>query len=163
MTDIVVLDRLYPAYDSDWYRLLGSTEAPASSRKRLSPSQAILDACGTSDDVTNSVHYGHLAKAVSSLVGEEARSGVHYIGREVVNLPKQILLASGFSVEATTPKVVAGEVDTSVASRAEETTGDPVGFPTTILRVEDLILPVLKYWHYPTGTPCSPACHRQYQ
>lgn len=80
MTDIVVLDRLYPAYDSDWYRLLGSTEAPASSRKRLSPSQAILDACGTSDDVTNSVHYGHLAKAVSSLVGEEARSGVHYIG-----------------------------------------------------------------------------------
>ena len=156
-TDLVFLDyiQLTTAIGKDCWGKPKSQQVFASVYLHLKPS--FLDVCGTSDDVTDSVHYGHLAKAVSALVGEKTRSGVHYSGaraliedvtkaafelageradavRVVVDLPKQVLLASGFSVEVTTSRTV--EAGTSEADV-------PAAFPTAIVRIKDLDLPVL--------------------
>ncbi|KAF9219851.1 hypothetical protein BS17DRAFT_788502 [Gyrodon lividus] len=117
----------------------------------LSP--AFLDAAGHTDDVRDSVHYGHLTKAISSrvgtrgepypdvhaLVGEATGAAFGLAGdtaeavRIVVGLPKLILLAGGFEVEVTTPK---GGTTRDPPAPAPA----PVG---TIVRVKDLVLPVL--------------------
>ena len=156
MTDIVFLDsiQLTTTVGADCWGKPKAQQVLASVYLHLKPS--FLDACGTSDDVTDSVHYGHLAKAVSALVSEKTRSGVHYSNvhaliedvtraafelagesavavRVVVDLPKQILLASGFSVEVTTPRAAKAGI-----SEAD----NPAAFPT-IVRVKDLDLPVL--------------------
>ena len=162
-TDTVFVDsiQLTAAVSTDCWGRPKPQQVLASVYLHLKPS--FLDACGTSDDVTDSVHYGHLTKAVSALIDEKARSGVHYVDvhaliadvtraafelagesvdavRVVVDLPKQILLASGFSVEVTTPKM--GESNPSEADNAGETASGVVA-PTTIVRVKDLVLPVL--------------------
>jgi len=160
MTDTVFVDsiQLTAAVGIDCWGRPKPQQVLASVYLHLKPS--FLDACGKSDDVADSVHYGHLAKAVSAVVDEKARSGVHYFGvhaliedvtrvafelagesadavRVVVDLPKQILLASGFSVEVTTSKVGESEVD-----KAGETASGLVG-PPAIVRVKGLVLPVL--------------------
>ncbi|KAF9234472.1 Dihydroneopterin aldolase-domain-containing protein [Melanogaster broomeanus] len=109
----------------------------------LSPT--FLDASGHTDNVEDSVHYGHLTKAISSrvsqrkepypdahaLVEDATKAAFELSGdtvdavRVVVELPKQILLADGFSVEVTTPK------------------GDTTRDSPAIVRVNDLVLPVL--------------------
>ncbi|KIJ64237.1 hypothetical protein HYDPIDRAFT_90621 [Hydnomerulius pinastri MD-312] len=108
----------------------------------LSPT--FLNKSGKSDDVQDSVHYGHLTKVISSLVSDgKAFDDVHALideatqaafklagdyadaVRVVVDLPKQILLADGFSMEVTTPK------------------GAGCRDSPTIVRVKDLVLPVL--------------------
>ncbi|KAL4061740.1 Dihydroneopterin aldolase-domain-containing protein [Scleroderma yunnanense] len=162
-TDIVFLDsiQLTAAVGTDCWGKSKPQLVLASVYLHLKPS--FLDACGASDDVTDSVHYGHLAKAVSALVGEKARSGVHYVGvhaliedvtraafelagesadvvRVVVDLPKQILLASGFTVEVTTPRL--GAADTSETGGTGETARNLVT-PPAIVRIKDLVLPVL--------------------
>ena len=163
MTDTVFVDsvQLTAAVSTDCWGRPKPQQVLASVYLHLNP--FFLDACGTSDDVTDSVHYGHLAKAVSAVVDEKTRSGVHYVGvhaliedvtrvafelagesadavRVVVDLPKQILLASGFSVEVTTSKV--GESNASIADKAGETASGLVG-PPAIVRVKGLVLPVL--------------------
>ncbi|KAF7969417.1 hypothetical protein HWV62_27355 [Athelia sp. TMB] len=90
---------------------------------------AFLDRAGETDDVADSVHYGHLAKAIAALVA--ARGIAPWAGadgladavtaeafalageacaavRVVVELPKQILLAGGFAIEVTTAAGEAG-------------------------------------------------------
>ncbi|KIJ07690.1 hypothetical protein PAXINDRAFT_177668 [Paxillus involutus ATCC 200175] len=104
-----------------------------------------LDASARTDNVGDSVHYGHLTKAISSRVTkrkgsytdvhaliEDATEAAFELAREpadairvVVQLPKQILLADGFSVEVTTPK------------------GGIARDGRTVVRVKDLVLPVL--------------------
>ncbi|KIK93312.1 hypothetical protein PAXRUDRAFT_829093 [Paxillus rubicundulus Ve08.2h10] len=106
---------------------------------------AFLDAPARTDNVGDSVHYGHLTKAVSSRVAKRKGSypDVHALVddatevafelagapadaiRVVVQLPKQILLADGFDVEVTTPK------------------GGAARDGRTVVRVKGLVLPVL--------------------
>ena len=173
--DIVFVDsiQLTAAVSTDCWDRPKPQQVLASVYLHLKPS--FLDACGTSDDVTDSVHYGHLTKAVSALIDEKARSGVHYVDvhalirdvtraafelvgesadavRVVVDLPKQILLASGFSVEVTTPKV--GGSDASEADKAGETASGIVA-PTTVVRVKDLVLPVLIGVNPPERLACQ--------
>jgi FolB domain-containing protein len=84
--------------------------------------QSFLDRAGKTDDVQDSVHYGHLAKAITMLIEERGppfdgiRGVVEAITKEafklageavtevrvVVDLPKLILLATGFSVDVVT-------------------------------------------------------------
>lgn len=105
-----------------------------------------LAAAGRSDDVLDSVHYGHLSKAITGLVREKADMPFRDVDalirdiaqqafllagsaasevRVVVDLPKQILLAVNFSVDVITPR-------------------DPA-FPPRSRRITitDLILPVV--------------------
>jgi len=85
--------------------------------------QSFLDRAGETDHVQESVHYGHLAKAITTLVKERdvpfdgvdgiveaiTKEAFKLAGeaatevRVVVDLPKMILLASGFSADVTTP------------------------------------------------------------
>ncbi|TFK37500.1 hypothetical protein BDQ12DRAFT_698978 [Crucibulum laeve] len=85
-----------------------------------------LKAAGESDNVLDSVHYGHLSKSISKLVKSRADDDSGFNGvddliqattdeafslakeaasevRVIVNVPKLILLAGGFSVDVTTP------------------------------------------------------------
>ncbi|KAI6002297.1 tetrahydrobiopterin biosynthesis enzymes-like protein [Pisolithus orientalis] len=155
-TDAVFLDSIQftAAIGSDCWRR--PKPQPVLASVYLYLHSSFLDACGTSDDVKDSVHYGHLAKAVSAIVGERERTDTPYTGvhaliqditrvafelaeqnaiavRVVVDLPKQILLASGFSVDVTTPRAKAGEGGC----------GDR-NFPASAtICVRDLVLPVL--------------------
>ncbi|KAI6106325.1 tetrahydrobiopterin biosynthesis enzymes-like protein [Pisolithus croceorrhizus] len=148
-TDVVFLDSIQftTTIGSDCWRR--PKPQPVLTSVYLYLQSSFLDACGTSDDVKDSVHYGHLAKAVSAIVGERERTKKPYAGvhaliqdvtqaafelagesavavRVVIDLPKQILLASGFSVDVTTPRAKA----------------DPAFTPASIC-VKDLVLPVL--------------------
>ncbi|KAF9490900.1 tetrahydrobiopterin biosynthesis enzymes-like protein [Pleurotus eryngii] len=87
----------------------------------LSP--LFLERAGISDDVEHSVHYGHLTKSITQLVQAdgaafisvddlidrvavqafELAGGSVVEVRVVVDLPKLILLASGFEVDVTLP------------------------------------------------------------
>ncbi|KAF4568510.1 hypothetical protein EYR36_010522 [Pleurotus pulmonarius] len=87
----------------------------------LSP--LFLERAGISDDVEHSVHYGHLTKSITQLVQAdgavfnsiddlidrvavqafELAAGSAVEVRVVVDLPKLILLASGFEVDVTLP------------------------------------------------------------
>ncbi|OJA20270.1 hypothetical protein AZE42_04307 [Rhizopogon vesiculosus] len=101
-----------------------------------------LDTSGQSDNVTDSIHYGHLTKDVSTL-SESSYDGVRalidsattkafYIAGEhaeairvIVGLPKLILLAEGFEVELITPM-------------GQSTFGQ-----AATVTVKDLIMPIL--------------------
>ncbi|KAI6030113.1 tetrahydrobiopterin biosynthesis enzymes-like protein [Pisolithus marmoratus] len=153
-TDVVFLDSIQftTAIGSDCWRR--PKPQPVLASVYLYLQSSFLDACGASDDVKDSVHYGHLAKAVSAIVGERERTKTPYAGvhalilditrvafelaeqdaiavRVVIGLPKQILLASGFSVDVTTPRAIGGE-------------GSGQVFPASAtISVKDLVLPVL--------------------
>ncbi|KAG5647405.1 hypothetical protein DXG03_000476 [Asterophora parasitica] len=103
---------------------------------------SFLTAAGQSDDVLDSVHYGHLSKAISAKVDRSSFNGIEKLVavvaeeafalageavtevRVVANLPKQILLAEGLHVDFTISK----EGATPAARRVS---------------VVDLVLPVL--------------------
>ncbi|KAG1773687.1 Dihydroneopterin aldolase-domain-containing protein, partial [Suillus placidus] len=84
----------------------------------LKPS--FLEISGQSDNVVDSIHYGHLTKAISALsasytdvralVNEVTQKAFALAGenvdavRVVIGLPKQILLANDFEVEVITPR-----------------------------------------------------------
>ncbi|KAG6332614.1 hypothetical protein ID866_6477 [Astraeus odoratus] len=167
-TDVVFLDSIQftTAVGTDCWGRPKAQPVLASVYLLLQPS--FLDVCGASDDVKDSVHYGHLAKAVTAHVGERERKGLHYAGvyaliqdvttaafglagesavavRVVIDLPKQILLASGFTTEVTTPRLL---VD--APSLGEGSTNDGISAPpdrpapiSAVVRVKDLDLPVL--------------------
>ncbi|KAI6107061.1 tetrahydrobiopterin biosynthesis enzymes-like protein [Pisolithus croceorrhizus] len=154
-TDVVFLDSIQftTTIGSDCWRR--PKPQPVLASVYLYLQSSFLDACGTSDDVKDSVHYGHLAKAVSAIIGERERTKKPYAGvhaliqdvtqaafelaeesavavRVVIDLPKQILLASGFSVDMTTPRAEAGLG-----------VGGQVSFAPASVCVKDLVLPVL--------------------
>ena len=106
----------------------------------LKPS--FLDLSGQSDNVIDSVHYGHLTKDISklsessyegvrALINDATTKAFHLAGehaeavRVIVGLPKLILLAKGFEVELITPA-------------GQSTFGQ-----TAKVTVKDLIMPVL--------------------
>ncbi|KAH6901563.1 Dihydroneopterin aldolase-domain-containing protein [Coprinopsis sp. MPI-PUGE-AT-0042] len=120
----------------------------------LQPS--FLNKSGTSDDVVDSVHYGHLTKAISSLIdskstasdGSERKNAFDGIDglvkevseeafklagdaaaevRVVVNAPNLILLAGDFIVDTTIAKNERGE-------------GSPLG---RVVSIRDLTIPVI--------------------
>ncbi|KAF9468354.1 Dihydroneopterin aldolase-domain-containing protein [Collybia nuda] len=87
-----------------------------------------LTAAGRSDDVLDSVHYGHLSKAITGLVRDKADAPFGNVDalvkdvseqafllaglvasevRVVIDLPKQILLAANFSIDVLTPRDLA--------------------------------------------------------
>lgn len=94
--------------------------------------ESFLDKAGETDDVADSVHYGHLAKAITALVDAQSRGDVQFgegvdgladavteeafklAGeaaaevRVVVSFPKMILLAGGCSIEVCTLAVPPG-------------------------------------------------------
>lgn len=151
-TDIISLAALHLAATvgpDHWHR---TRPQPLHLSLHLHLSPSSLNTPGQSDNVADSLHYGHLAKAVETRVSERRAEGytsprallidvtdaaltfvsaagrdaaVHAV-RVVVRLPKQILLAGGFEVELST-----------CASAGLGST------PGTIVRVTDLILPVL--------------------
>ncbi|KAF8064004.1 Dihydroneopterin aldolase-domain-containing protein [Lyophyllum atratum] len=142
-TDVVFVDTLYLSADVGpdcWKR---SRAQPVEVSVYLHLQNSFLTAAGQSDDVLDSVHYGHLSKAVSKRLAGSSFSGVERLVaavteeasalagkaaaevRVVVNLPKQILLAEGFTVDITTPL-------------------DAANFPLTRkISVVNLVLPVI--------------------
>jgi FolB domain-containing protein len=105
-----------------------------------------LSAAAHSDDVQDSIHYGHLSKAITSLVEKKSGSSfgdidelISAVTRETfalaekaamevrveIELPKLILLAGSFSVEVATPP------DVDVSSMPRKVT------------ITDLVLPVI--------------------
>ncbi|KAF8554064.1 hypothetical protein OG21DRAFT_1509385 [Imleria badia] len=161
-TDIVSLNALHLAatIGSDHWHRTRAQPIELSLHLHLAP--LFLDAPGRSDNVADSLHYGHLAKAVEKRVGERAETGYasaralledvtdatfefaeRVVGasavREVVpavraalSLPKQILLAGDFQIELTTDCLE--WVSLSLGARARS---------GAIVRVMNLILPVL--------------------
>ena len=128
-TDTVFVDRLqvHANIGADCWAKARAQPAEISVFLYLRP--AFLDRAGATDDVADSVHYGHLAKAIAALV--DARGAAPWAGAEgladavteeafalagdacaavrvVVTLPKQILLAGDFAVEITTAAGEAG-------------------------------------------------------
>jgi dihydroneopterin aldolase len=119
----------------------------------LQPS--FLNKSGASDDVVDSVHYGHLTKAISSLIDSksvtregsegDAFDGIHGLVKEVaeeafklagdaaaevrivVNAPNLILLAGDFIVDTT-------------ISRNERGGSSPLG---RVVSIKDLTIPVI--------------------
>ncbi|KAG6836913.1 hypothetical protein H0H93_001279 [Arthromyces matolae] len=138
-TDVVFLDTLQLSANigPDCWGKARPQPVLVSIYLHLQPS--FLNTAGLSDDVRDSVHYGHLSKAISSAAGESSFTGVEHLVslvnqetfalartaaaavRVVVNLPKQIPLAQNFLVDVITT--------TSTTSRK--------------VLVQDLILPVL--------------------
>jgi len=114
----------------------------------LKPS--FLQTAGESDNVVDSVHYGHLTKAISTLIkskSETDASGFESTDdliravtarafelageaameiRVVLSIPKMILLANGFTVD-----VVAEKIGTSFAGISKK------------VSVEDIVVPVI--------------------
>jgi len=107
-----------------------------------------LEAAGNSDDVVDSVHYGHLTKTISSLIKSRAENKTPFKGvddlirevakraldlgkeavdevRVVVEVPKLILLAHGFSVDVT------------ISRRSPEV------FVSKKVSVKDIVVPVI--------------------
>ncbi|KAG6861504.1 hypothetical protein C0995_015931 [Termitomyces sp. Mi166 len=119
-TDVVFIDTLHLSADigPDCWGKTRPQPVQVSVYLHLRPS--FLNASGTSDNVLDSVHYGHLCKAISTQVGGASFSGVEkFVSvvsqeaytlagqvaqavRVVVDLPKQILLAENFSIDITT-------------------------------------------------------------
>ncbi|RDB18233.1 Folic acid synthesis protein fol1 [Hypsizygus marmoreus] len=124
-TDIVFIDSLHLSADVGldcWKR---SRPQPIEISVYLHLRSAFLTTAGRSDDVLDSVHYGHLSKAIITLVEKKPGSSFGSINglvaavadeafglagsaavevRIVVGLPKQILLAGGFSVDVIVPR-----------------------------------------------------------
>ncbi|KAG6843808.1 hypothetical protein H0H87_000233 [Tephrocybe sp. NHM501043] len=142
-TDVVFIDTLHLAADVgvDCWGKARLQPIELSVYLHLQPS--FLNTSGSSDNVLDSVHYGHLSKAISSKVAGSSFNGVKRLVsvvnqeastlagvalggvRVVVNLPKQILLADGFLIDTITP---VGPSSSSISR---------------IVSVRDLILPVL--------------------
>lgn len=123
-TDMVLVDSLHLSANVGpdcWNRI---RPQPIEITVFLHLQNGYLTAAGESDDVLDSIHYGHLSKAISTLVegrpSDSPFDGVHGLiaavtgeafalaktaateVRLVVELPKFILLAGGFSVDVTT-------------------------------------------------------------
>ncbi|KAG2048315.1 hypothetical protein BDR06DRAFT_976083 [Suillus hirtellus] len=140
-TDVVLVDtiQLTANIGADcWGR---SREQPVSITVHLHLKPSFLEISGQSDNVLDSIHYGHLTKAVSALSASytDVRALVHEVTqkafalagenvdavRVVVGLPKQILLANDFEIEVITPR---GKDSLQQAAKVS---------------VKDLIIPVL--------------------
>ncbi|EDR09560.1 uncharacterized protein LACBIDRAFT_318745 [Laccaria bicolor S238N-H82] len=126
-TDVVFIDTL---------RLSANIGYDCWGRRRAQPIEltvylhlknSYLKAASQSDNVLDSIHYGHLSKAISTLaksksengdpgfdgidglIGEVAQEALKLAGnaadevRVVVDIPKLILLAGGFAVDYTIP------------------------------------------------------------
>ena len=126
-TDVVFIDTL---------RLSANIGNDCWGRRRAQPIEltvylhlknSYLQAASQSDNVLDSIHYGHLSKAISTLaksksengdpgfdgidglIGEVAQEALKLAGnaadevRVVVEIPKLILLAGGFAVDYTIP------------------------------------------------------------
>ncbi|KAG2078681.1 hypothetical protein BDR04DRAFT_1112826 [Suillus decipiens] len=140
-TDVVLVDtiQLTANIGADcWGRL---REQPVSITVHLHLKPSFLDISGQSDNVIDSIHYGHLTKAVSALSASYAdiRALIHEVTqkafalagenvdavRVVIGLPKQILLANDFEVEVITSR---GQDSMQQAARVS---------------IKDLVMPVL--------------------
>lgn len=148
-TDLVFVDtlRAEATLGEDCW---GRTRAqPVTISVYLNLHPSFLQTAGQTDDVLDSVHYGHLAKEVAQLVRAKSESaqpafdgpdaliaavsdaafslaGEAVAGvRVVLSVPKMVLLASGFSVDVTTLKGPANVVTEKK------------------VLVEDIIMPVL--------------------
>ncbi|KAG1850214.1 Dihydroneopterin aldolase-domain-containing protein [Suillus subalutaceus] len=140
-TDVVLVDTIQLTANIGpdcWGRL---REQPVSITVHLHLKPSFLNISAHSDNVVDSIHYGHLTKAISALSPSYAdvRALVHEVTqkafvlagvnvdavRVVIGLPKQILLANDFEVEVITPR---GKDDLQQAARVS---------------VKDLIIPVL--------------------
>ncbi|KAG2355533.1 hypothetical protein BDR07DRAFT_1453741 [Suillus spraguei] len=140
-TDVVLVDtiQLTANVGADcWGRL---REQPISITVHLHLKTSFLDISGQSDNVIDSIHYGHLTKAVSALSASYAdvRTLIHEVTqkafalagenvdavRVVIGLPKQILLANDFEVEVITSR---GQDSLQQAAKVS---------------IKDLIMPVL--------------------
>ncbi|KAF5371862.1 hypothetical protein D9615_009565 [Tricholomella constricta] len=142
-TDVVFVDTLHLSSDvgPDCWGRTRAQQVEISVYLHLQSS--FLTAAGRSDDVLDSVHYGHLSKAITSkvvgssfngaeklvaAVAEEAFALAGEAAKEVrvvVNMPKQILLAEALCVDITIPR---GQAATPVIRK---------------ISVVDLILPVI--------------------
>jgi dihydroneopterin aldolase len=128
MSDIVFVDtlRLSANIGSDCWGRIRAQPIEITVYLHLKPS--FLQAAAESDDVVDSIHYGHLTKAIRILI--KSRSGSDSRGfegvddliqavtacafelggepvtevRVVLNIPKVILLASGFFVDVVTAR-----------------------------------------------------------
>jgi dihydroneopterin aldolase len=140
-TDVVLVDtiQLTANIGADcWGRL---REQPVSITVHLHLKPSFLDISGQSDNVVDSIHYGHLTKAISALSESfaDVRALVHEVTqkafglagdnvdavRVIIGLPKQILLANDFEVEVITPR------------------GKDSLQQTAKVSVKDLVMPVL--------------------
>ncbi|KAG8215356.1 tetrahydrobiopterin biosynthesis enzymes-like protein [Butyriboletus roseoflavus] len=155
-TDIITLSALHLAATvgpDHWHR---TRPQPIHLTLHLHLTPSYLTTAGHSDNVTDSLHYGHLTKAVETRVHErtggypspralindvtdaafafvrDAPDEVIHAVRVVLQLPKQILLAEGFEVELTTR-----------ASDWAPPSGGSGSTAGAIVRVTDLVLPVL--------------------
>lgn len=118
-TDVVLVEavQLTANVGADcWGR---TRDQPVSISVYLHLKPTFLDVSGQSDNVADSIHYGHLTKAISALSGPytNVRALVHEVTekafalagetadavRVVVGLKKLILLAEDFEVEVVTP------------------------------------------------------------
>ncbi|KAF8428468.1 tetrahydrobiopterin biosynthesis enzymes-like protein [Boletus edulis BED1] len=162
VTDIVSVAALHFAATigpDHWHR---TRPQPIQLSVHLHLAPLYLNTPGRSDDVRDSLHYGHLAKAVERRVGakeeqgyataralvEDVTDAVFAFARDsgaevggvvhavcvILSLPKQILLAEGFEVELTTR---------ASDWTAQSTGSDRGSRPGAIVRVTDLVLPVL--------------------
>ena len=128
ISDIVFVDtlRLSANIGSDCWGRIRPQPIEITVYLHLKPS--FLQAAAESDDVVDSIHYGHLTKAISTLI--KSKSGSDSSGfkgiddliravtacafelageavaevRVVLNIPKVILLASGFFVDVVTAR-----------------------------------------------------------
>ncbi|KAG5650869.1 hypothetical protein H0H81_010712 [Sphagnurus paluster] len=121
-SDIVFVNALHISADvgKDCWGKTRAQPTEVSVYLHLQPS--FLTAAGQSDEVLDSVHYGHLSKAITGKLNGSSFSGVEALVnavaqeafslageaavevRVVVDLPKQILLAEGFSIDLTIPR-----------------------------------------------------------
>jgi dihydroneopterin aldolase len=140
-TDVVLVDTIQLTANIGpdcWGR---PREQPVSITVHLHLKPSFLDISGQSDNVVDSIHYGHLTKAISALSASyvDVRALVHEVTqkafalagenvdavRVIIGLPKQILLANYFEVEVITPR---GKDSLQQAARVS---------------VKDLVIPVL--------------------
>ncbi|KAG0698004.1 Dihydroneopterin aldolase-domain-containing protein [Suillus ampliporus] len=118
-TDVVLVDTVQLTANVGvdcWGR---TREQPVSITVYLHLKPSFLDVSGQSDNVTDSIHYGHLTKTISALSGsytnvrvlvnEVTQKAFALAGenaeavRVVVGMKKMILLAEDFEVEVITP------------------------------------------------------------
>ena len=123
LNDVVFVDSLQVSADVGYDCWSKSRAQPIQISVYIHLREDFLTRAGKTDDVRDSVHYGYLAKAISTLfaVRDTPFAGPEGIVevvteetfklagdaaaevRVVVDLPKMILLATGFSVDVTTP------------------------------------------------------------
>ncbi|KAJ3509726.1 hypothetical protein NLJ89_g5067 [Agrocybe chaxingu] len=156
-------DELIPAYTDivfvDTLRVSANIGPDCWGRRRAQPLEitvylhlkdTYLDAAGKSDDVLDSVHYGHLTKSITSLIESQSENGFRSAReltwsvagkafelagraaeevRVVLELPKMILLASGYTIDNTYATGDDGDDEHALSSKK--------------VSVKDIILPVV--------------------